>query len=177
MKDAPKQGKLRGSLESGSFFFWLSGSATAEGQRRTKAVMRMQQEEQLKEHRTEMKESKKIEVYPAQWVYLNFKENTKESAIFFGIEHRLRKEEMEEQFNREAKEAWRFAADAARITDERASNEDRKHTSRGVSVAVDSSLGAVVGAEEGVSSMGQRKRRSACILGVLLALGRLDPEE
>ena len=26
--------------------------------------------------------------------------------IFFGIEHRLRKEEMEEQFNREAKEGW-----------------------------------------------------------------------
>ena len=36
------------------------------------------------------------------------------------IEHRLRKEEMEEQFNREAKEGWRSAADAARITDERA---------------------------------------------------------
>ena len=30
--------------------------------------------------------------------------------IFFGIEHRLRKEEMEEQFNKEAKEGWRFAA-------------------------------------------------------------------
>ena len=36
--------------------------------------------------------------------------------IFFGIEHRLRKEEMEEQFNKEAKAGWRFAADAARIT-------------------------------------------------------------
>ena len=56
---------------------------------------------------------------------------------------------MEEQFNREAKEGWRFAADAARITDERASSEDRKHTSGGVLVAVDSNLGAVVGAEEG----------------------------
>ena len=30
--------------------------------------------------------------------------------VFFGIEHRLRKEEMEEQFNREAKEGRRFAA-------------------------------------------------------------------
>ena len=40
--------------------------------------------------------------------------------VFFGTELRLRKEEMEEQFNREAKEGWRFAADAARITDERA---------------------------------------------------------
>ena len=49
--------------------------------------------------------------------------------IFFWIEHRLRKEEMEEQFNKEAKEGWRFAADAASITDERAGSEDRKHTS------------------------------------------------
>ena len=37
------------------------------------------------------------------------------------------KEGMEQQFNREAKEGWRFAADAARITGERASSEDRKH--------------------------------------------------
>ena len=56
---------------------------------------------------------------------------------------------MKEQFNREAKEGWRFAADAARITDERASSEDRKHTSGGVLVAVDSNIGAIVGAEEG----------------------------
>ena len=68
--------------------------------------------------------------------------------IFFGIEHRMRKEEVEEQFNKEAKQGWTFAADAARITDERARSEDRKHTSRGVFVAVDSNLGAVVGAEE-----------------------------
>ena len=69
--------------------------------------------------------------------------------VFFGIQHRLRKEEMEEQFNKEAKEGWRFAAGAARITDERASSEDRKHTSGGVFVAIDSNLGAVLGAEEG----------------------------
>ena len=37
--------------------------------------------------------------------------------IFFEIQHRLRKEEMEEQFNREAKEGWRYAADAARVKD------------------------------------------------------------
>ena len=67
--------------------------------------------------------------------------------IFFGIEHRLRKEEMEEQFNR-ARGGWRFAADAARITDERASSEDRKHTLGGVFIAVDSNLGAVVGEKE-----------------------------
>ena len=56
---------------------------------------------------------------------------------------------MEEQFNREAKEGWRFAADVARITDERASNEDRTRTSGGVFVAIDSNSGVVVGAEEG----------------------------
>ena len=56
---------------------------------------------------------------------------------------------LEEQFNKEAKERWRFPADAARITDERAGIEDRKHTSGGVFAAVDSNLGAVVGAEEG----------------------------
>ena len=68
--------------------------------------------------------------------------------IFFGTEHRLKKEEMEEQFTRETKEGWRFAADAAIITDETAGSEDRKHTS-GVFVAVDSNLGAVVGDKEG----------------------------
>ena len=52
--------------------------------------------------------------------------------VFFGIEHRLRKEETEEQFNKEAKKGWRFAADAPRITDETAGSEDRKHTSGGV---------------------------------------------
>ena len=52
---------------------------------------------------------------------------------------------MEEQFNREAKEGWRFAASAKRITEETAGDEDRKHTSGGVFVA----LVAVVGAEEG----------------------------
>ena len=29
---------------------------------------------------------------------------------FFGIEHRLRKEEMEEQFDKEAKEEWIFCS-------------------------------------------------------------------
>ena len=63
--------------------------------------------------------------------------------VFFGIEHRLRKEEME------AKEGRRFAASAARITEETAGDEDRTHTSGGVFVATDSNPGAVVGAEEG----------------------------
>ena len=51
---------------------------------------------------------------------------------------------MEEQFNKEAKEGWRFAADAARIAEETTGDEDRKHTSGGVVVAIDSNLGAVV---------------------------------
>ena len=65
------------------------------------------------------------------------------------MEHRLRKEEMEEQFNKEAKEGWRFAAECSKNSlRKRAGSEDRKHTSGGVFVAIDSNLGAVVGAEE-----------------------------
>ena len=48
--------------------------------------------------------------------------------IFFGVEHRIKKEAMEVQFNKEAKQGWRFAADAARITDENASSEDSQST-------------------------------------------------
>ena len=56
---------------------------------------------------------------------------------------------MKEQFNKNAKEDWRFAADVARITDENAGIEDHRHTSSGVVVAVDSNVGAVFGKEEG----------------------------
>ena len=56
---------------------------------------------------------------------------------------------MEEKFNKEAKQGWRFAADSARITDEKASSEDRKHTSGRVFAAIDGNLGAVIGKEEG----------------------------
>ena len=65
--------------------------------------------------------------------------------IFFGVDNRMRKEEMEEQFNKEAKQGWILAADAARITDDKASSEDRKHTSGGAFFVVDSNLGAVIG--------------------------------
>ena len=68
--------------------------------------------------------------------------------IFFGVEHRLRREDMEEQFNKEAKHGWRLAADAARITDENAGSEDHKLTSGGEFVSVDSNLGAVSGKQE-----------------------------
>ena len=145
----------------------------AEGQQRmTEAVMRMQQEVRVKEYRW-------AEEVSQRWKQLKGEDRTKmkkearllrctllngstwstekrymrrykgKCDIFFGIELRLRKEETEEQFNREAKEGWIFAADAARITDQRASSEDRKHTSGGVFVAVDSNLGAVVRADEG----------------------------
>ena len=57
---------------------------------------------------------------------------------------------MEEQFSKEAKEGWRFAADAARITDERAGIErSEAHIRRIFFVAIDSNLGAVVGEKEG----------------------------
>ena len=65
---------------------------------------------------------------------------------------------MEEQFNREAKEGWRFAADTARITDERASSEDRKPTLGGVFWQVDSNLGAE---EEAVVSIPGNEGRIA----------------
>ena len=38
----------------------------------------------------------------------------------------MRKEEVEEQFNKEMKQGWKFAADAVRITDESAGSEDCK---------------------------------------------------
>ena len=83
-------------------------------------------------------------------------------GIFFRFEHRLRKEEMEEQFNNDARQGWRCAADAARIPDEKSCSEDRKHTSRGVFVAVDSNLGAVTGREEeAVTSMHGNEGRIA----------------
>ena len=105
--------------------------------------------------------------------------------IIFGIEHRLRKEEMEEQLNKEVKERWRFAADAVRITDERARSEDQQHTLGGVLVAVDSNLGAVVGGEEGAVTFipgneGRLPRcawRSANVCSILRAHGRMVPNK
>ena len=88
-------------------------------------------------------------------------ERYKGTFDIFGIDHRMRKEEMEEQFNKEAKQGWRSAADAARITDETASSEDRKHTSGGVSVTVDSNLGACLGKEGTFTSIPGNERRIA----------------
>ena len=50
--------------------------------------------------------------------------------IFSGIVHRMRKEEMEEQLNRETKQGWRVAADAARNANDNASSELQAHVGR-----------------------------------------------
>ena len=84
--------------------------------------------------------------------------------MFFGIERRMGNEEMEEQLNKGAKQGWKFAADAARITDGNASSEDRKHTSGGVFVAFDCNLG-------------ECQRRYASLFRLLLALGKRDTEK
>ena len=75
------------------------------------------------------------------------------SDIFLAIEHNMRKEEMEDQFNKAVTQGWRFTADAAKITSDNASREDCKHTSGGVLVAIDGDLGVVVD-----------KQRSSCLL-------------
>ena len=68
---------------------------------------------------------------------------------------------MEEQLNKEAKDGWIIAASAATIAEETAGDKDRKHTSGGVLVAIDSNLGAVVGAEEGtIESIQEMKEES-----------------
>ena len=69
---------------------------------------------------------------------------------------------MEEQFNKEAKQGCRFAADAARITDETASSDDREHTSGGVFVGVVSYLGAVVDGEDGAVMSRDRRKNRPC---------------
>ena len=90
-----------------------------------------------------------------------FKKIQRHVRYLLGKEHRLRKEEMEEEFSKDAKEGWRFAASAARITEETAGDEDRKHTSGGVVVAIDSNLGAVVGAEGAIESIQGNEGRIA----------------
>ena len=82
--------------------------------------------------------------------------------MYFGIEQRIRRVGMEEQFIKESKKVWKFAADAARITDESFGSEDRKHTSTDVFVAIDRSLGALIDKENGsVPSMPGNERRIA----------------
>ena len=124
-------------------------SAAAEGsQRETAVVFRMQGEMQFEEKRqtksafyrwrqpkgedrTEMKKEARFlrctllngSAWSTERKYMGRYKG--KCDIFFVIEHRLEKE----QCNREAKEGWRIAVDAARITDETEGSEDRKHTS------------------------------------------------
>ena len=69
--------------------------------------------------------------------------------VFVGVEYRLRKVKMEEQFYRAAKAGWRFAADAAKIAKGSTGIDDMKHTSRVVVIAVDNHLGAVLSQHKG----------------------------
>ena len=91
---------------------------------------------------------------------------------------------MEEQFNREAKEGLRFAADAARITEERAGSEVLS-TRRMESLLQSKVTWEQFSEKEkdprqrGMNhpSTGKCARIFASFFGVLLALGSLDPEE
>ena len=53
-----------------------------------------------------------------------------------------------DECTREVKQGWRFAADAARIADENAINENCNHMLGAVFVATGSDLGVVVDKEE-----------------------------
>ena len=188
----PKARQILGKLGKWLFVLlilgqnWLCVSAAPEKpQRRTEAMVRMQQEVQVKgsrwaeeisrrwkqpkgEDRVEMKKEAKLlrctllngSAWSTERKYMR-RFNGK-CDVFFGIEHRLMKEEMEEQFNEETKEGWSFTASAARITEETTGGEDRKHTSGGVFVAEEGNLGAGVGAEEGaIESIPENEGRIA----------------
>ena len=80
------------------------------------------------------------------------------SSRFFGVEHRMKKEDMEEQFNQETKKGWRFATDAARLTDDNASSEDGKHTSRSFSTWTPHTSGRVCGSKKSAWSLKRQKK-------------------
>ena len=81
--------------------------------------------------------------------------------IFFGIEHGMRREELEKPTERPSKDGGLLQM-RARITGARADGDDRKHTSGGAFVAVDSSLEADTDKEEGaVKSIPKNEGRIA----------------
>ena len=96
--------------------------------RRLDDKIRFQQKEG--QHRSELEKASKTvrctfwngSVLCTERKYMRRNKGTFE--IFFGIEHRMRKEDMEEHFNKEAKQGWIYAADTARITVENAGSED-----------------------------------------------------
>ena len=190
VKDPPMRCKLFGKFGKWLFLFlivgqnWLSVGAAAKGpQRGTEAVMRMQQEVQIKENRW-------TEATPKRWMQPNGEGRTEmkkearrlrctllngsawstEKQVCEKIERQVRyllwnRAQIEEGgnggVNKVAKEGWRFAADVARITDENAGTEDSKHTPGGVFVAVDSNVEAVIGKEGAIGSIPGNEGRIA----------------
>ena len=74
---------------------------------------------------SDAKPDKGSKVHPFEWLcveYGVFEKLQRYFRHFPGIEHRMRKMEMGEQFNKESKQGWRFATDAARITDKKTSS-------------------------------------------------------
>ena len=75
-------------------------------------------------------------VYLTKWFSAEHREEGHEkvqrytSDIFFGAEHRMRKEEMEEQFNERSQTRLEICSRCSKRL--QASSEDRKHTSGGV---------------------------------------------
>ena len=69
--------------------------------------------------------------------------------VFFGIEHRMKGEEAEKQFNKLANSSLKIAVDEARDTEESKGEENTKHTSGGVFIAIDGARSSVVHKEEG----------------------------
>ena len=190
---------------------WLCANAAAGGLQRTGMMGRMQQQED------QVKESRWMEETPQRWrqpqgadrtemrkeekrlkcTFLNGSAwSTKKKYmrrckgtfdIFFGVEHRLRKDEMEEQLNKDAKEGWRFAADAARITDSR-QRRSKAHIRRSFCGSRKQS-GSSSWRERRSSYVHPRKRRKHCpgmgecawrdanVRSILLAHGGMDPQE
>ena len=83
--------------------------------------------------------------------------------VFIGIEHGMKSEEAEQQFNKLAKSSLKKAVDDTRDTEGSTGQADMKHTSGGVCIAIDR-WSLVVGGQqrEGISGNGSRQRRKNC---------------
>ena len=81
----------------------------------------------------------------AKWIGLEHRKEEYEKIqrkVRYFLWNRAQTEEVEEQFNKEAKKGWRFVVGAARIAQETTGSEDCKHTSGGVFVAIDNNPGS-----------------------------------
>ena len=89
---------------------------------------KMIQEQARAKSRKEMRKQRNCEMCLAELLSVKYvKEKLGEVqgaySTFFGKDHRMKEEEMEEQFNKEVKQGWRYPADAAMITDENVSED------------------------------------------------------